>query len=257
MFKFKKKTLIYFAAPVLLLFFLANLLPALRAPLLDTIRHPLSLLTSVRREISAIIFYHHNFVQNERLSKEVDFLNHKLNSLNEISHENARLKQLFKFKQSSGYKVIAARVIARSPESWSSVIIIDKGASSGIKHNMPVVSYLGFLGRVIESSDSTSKIMLINDPNLGFSAMVQRSRQEGLVSGTLGTTLIMRYLPKESDIKISDTIITSGLTGTYPKGLLVGEVVDIGDELSGLSRYAVIKPAVNLSNIEEVLVIVQ
>jgi rod shape-determining protein MreC len=65
----------------------------------------------------------------------------------------------------------------------------------------------------------------------------------------------MKYLPKEADIKVNDTILTSGLTDTYPKGLLIGSVIDIQDEFSGLSRYAIIKPAVNVSNLEEVLVI--
>jgi rod shape-determining protein MreC len=99
--------------------------------------------------------------------------------------------------------------------------------------------------------------MLINDPNFGVSAIVQRSRQEGLISGTLGGSLIMKYLPKDADIQISDVIITSGLTPIYPKGLLIGKVLTLGEELSGLTRYAIIKPAVNLSNIEEVLIIIQ
>jgi rod shape-determining protein MreC len=98
--------------------------------------------------------------------------------------------------------------------------------------------------------------MLISDPNLGVSALVQRSRQEGLVSGTLGTYLTMRYLPKDADIKIQDVIVSSGLNEVYPKGLLIGTVIDIGKEFSGLSRFATIKPAIDLSNIEEVLIII-
>jgi rod shape-determining protein MreC len=92
---------------------------------------------------------------------------------------------------------------------------------------------------------------------MAVSAIVQRSRQEGLISGTLGSSLIMRYLPKDCDIKVSDAIITSGLTENYPKGLLIGRVTDIGEEFSGLSRYAIVRPAVNLATIEEVLVIVR
>jgi len=122
---------------------------------------------------------------------------------------------------------------------------------------MVAITYLGLAGRVVETTDTTSKIMLINDPNLSVSCIVQRSRQEGLVSGSLGSFLIMRYLPKEADIKVSDVILTSGLTNLYPKGLLVGTVAEVGEELSGLARYAIIKPAVELYNIEEVLIIMQ
>ena len=97
---------------------------------------------------------------------------------------------------------------------------------------------------------------MINDPSLGVSSIVQRSRQEGLVSGTLGANLIMRYLPEDADIIVNDLIVTSQLSQIYPKGLLVGKVVNIGRELSGLNRYAIVKPAVDCSAIEEVLVII-
>lgn len=256
MFKLKKKTLIYATAFVFLLVLLSSLVPALRIPIYDTLSYPLRLLTLVRREAEGLIFYHRNFIQNERLRKETELLKRKLNAANEAYLENRRLNSLLFFKQKSPYKVIAAKVIGRSADSWSSVIIIDKGGRQGIKCGFAAVTYLGLAGRVIETTNFTSKIMLINDPAFSVSAVVQRSRQEGLVSGTLGSSLAMRYLPKESDIRPTDTIITSGLTDAYPKGLLIGTVVNIDEEFSGLSRYAIVKPAVNLSSIEEVLIII-
>lgn len=256
MFKIKKKILIFFVAPTFSLLFICFLIPHLRVPFLDILRLPLNLLTLIQREFNAIILYRHNFTQSKRLKKEIDLLRNKLNTLNEIYLENVRLKNLLSFKQKSPYKLVVARVIARSPDSWSSNIIIDKGSQNGIKPGMVAITYLGLAGRVIETQKSTSKILLINDPNLSVSSIVQRSRQEGLVSGTLGAHLIMKYLPRDSDIRIQDKIVSSGLNGTYPKGLLIGTVVDISTEFSGLSLYAIIKPAVNLSEIEEVLIIV-
>lgn len=203
-----------------------------------------------------MIFYHSNFVQNARLKNETDFLKNKLNAEQEIILENTRLKNLLSFKQNSPYKLIAAKVIARSPDSWTSSVIIDKGTSSGITRGMVVVNYLGMVGKVTQTQRSTSRVSLLSDPSLSVSAIVQRSRQEGLVSGTLGSLLIMKYLPEDADINLNDTVVTSGLNDVYPKGLLIGTVVDIGKEYSGLSRYAIIKPAVNLSNIEEVLIII-
>ncbi|MDD5596088.1 MAG: rod shape-determining protein MreC, partial [Candidatus Omnitrophica bacterium] len=132
----------------------------------------------------------------------------------------------------------------------------NKGSNSWIKRGFVVMSYIGLLGRVVETSQYSSKVMLLNDPSLSVSAIDQRSRQEGLVCGTLESSLVMRYLPKDADIAVSDVIITSGLTNIYPKGLIIGTVVEIGEEFSGLSRYASIKPAVNLSSIEEVLIII-
>lgn len=256
MFKFKNKNLIYTAACVFLILILASLIPYLRPTITNTLRYPLNLFSIIRRELEGIIFYHRNFIQNERLQKEIDLLKYKLNTLNEVYLQNLRLKDILSFKEKSHLKVIAAGVIGYSTDSLSSVIIINKGSYNGIKRGFVAVSHLGLVGRVVETSESTSKIMLINDPNLGVSAIVQRSRQEGLVTGTLGAHLIMRYLPAEVDIKISDVIITSGLTDMYPKGLLIGTVVDLGEEFSGLSHYALIKPAVNLSSLEEVLIII-
>jgi len=256
-FAFKKKSLIYVALAVILLLLAANFTPALRTPLLNTLKYPLVLFSALGRQIGGVIFYHRNMVENTRLKNELDFFKQKITALNEIYLENKRLKDLLSFKQKSSYKIVAAaRVIGRSADNWSSVIIIDKGSWHGIRRGMVAVTYLGLAGRVIETTTLTSKVMLVNDPNLGVSALIQRSRQEGLVSGALGSSLIMRYLSNDADVKVSDIIITSGLTEAYPKGILIGRVVEVGEEFSGLSRYCVIRPAVNTANIEEVLIII-
>lgn len=257
MLKLKNRNLIRVVIFACLLLSLASLAPALRSPLLATLKYPLYLFNAVRREISGIIFYHRNFIQNERLRNEINFLKNRINELNEIKLENKRLSELLSLKQKSIYKVIASRVIGRSADSWSSVVIIDKGTYRGLRRGMVAVNHLGLVGRVIDVGISTSKIMLINDSNFAVSAVVQRSRQEGLVSGALGSNLVMRYLPKDADIKPGDSVVTSGLTEVYPKGILIGTVVDVDREFSGLSLYAVIKPAVDLAGIEEVLIITQ
>ncbi len=256
MFKFRKKDLFKLIGHVILLVILSSLIPALRSPFINISEYPSKLMMLVKREIGGMIFYHHNLVENDQLNKEIDLLKYKLNKFNEISLENARFNEILALKQKSPYKLVAAKVIGHSADNWSSVIIIDKGESHGIKRGFVVVNYLGLVGRISETSKYTSKIILINDPNFGVSAIIQRSRQEGLVTGTLGNTLIIKYLPVDCDIKISDVVITSGLTETYPKGLLIGTVIDLGQEFSGLSRYAIIKTAVNLSGLEEVLVII-
>lgn len=254
--KFKKKNLVYSAGLVILLLFFSALIPSLRTPLVDIFKLPLNLLNFTRQEIAGIIFYHQHMAQNEELRRENNSLRQKLITLNEIYRENERLNKILSLKQKSSYRAVVAKVIGRAADAWSSVIIIDKGSYHGIKRGFVAINYLGLVGRVIETTLSTSKIMLINDPNLSVSAIVERSRQEGLVSGTLGAYLMMKYLPKEADVKISDVIVTSGLTSAYPKGLLIGTVVDIGEEFLGLSHYCLIEPAVNLSSIEEVLIII-
>ena len=256
MFKFKKRNLIPSAVFVVLLLLFSSFIPALRNPLLDAFKFPLYLFNFVKQEITGIIFYHHNMVRNERLNREADVFKRKLNEANEFYQENIRLKKLLSLKANTTLKVIAAAVIARLPDSWTSVAIINKGLHHGVKKGYVVMNYLGLVGRIVEAGEYSARVMLINDIHIGVSAIVSRSRQEGLISGTLGNTLLMRYLPRDCDVQISDTVVTSGLIEGFPKGLLIGTVVSIGEEFSGLSKYAIIKPAVDLSNIEEVLIIV-
>ena len=257
MFNLNKNNLILLSVAVSLLIFLSLSVTFLSKPALNVSREPLGVISWLSRELGGVIFYHKNLTENIRLRNEVDFLRSKVNGLNEIYLENARLKSNLSLKQSSKLKFISSRVIARPADNWSCGLILDKGAQSGIKKGMAVITYLGLAGRIVETTALTSKVMLLCDPNLGVSSLIQRSRQEGLVCGTLGNNLIMKYLPEDADIKLQDVIVSSGLNDTYPKGLLIGRVIDIGKEFSGLSLYAIVRPAVNPSNIEEALVIIQ
>jgi rod shape-determining protein MreC len=255
--KAKKKSLIIAAFCICLVLFLSFVISAIRAPLTDTFSQPFNLINVIQREIGGFIFYHRNYIKNEMLSKENDFLRSKLIAFAETVQENNRLKDLLSLKKETPFKVIPAHAIGRSADSWTSVVMVDRGANSGIKRGMVAISFLGLIGRVSEVTAFTSKVTLINDPNISVSAMLQRSRQEGLVSGTLGNYLIMRYLPEDVDAKVGDIVVTSGLNELYPKGVLIGTVAEINREFSGLSRYAIIKPAVTLSGVEELLIIVQ
>lgn len=253
--KLKKK---FFASLVPLAIFVFSLfIPSFRTTLFPLLKEPLKLFTLVQREIGALIYFHRNFIQYEKSKKEIALLRYKINSQQELVLENKRLKELLAFREKNPYKLIATRVIARSADNWSSTVVIDKGSQDGIERGMSALTYVGLAGRVIETAKNTSKIMLINDPSMSVSALAQRSRQEGLISGTLGRNLIMKYLGEEPDIKLKDVIITSGLSQAYPKGLLIGQVVEIRKDFSGISFYAIVNPAVNLSKIEELLIILQ
>jgi rod shape-determining protein MreC len=214
------------------------------------------LISILKREFEGVIFYHRNYVQNRRLREENDLLKNKQNESRELYQENRRLRQILSIKKNSPYKVIAAAVIGRDPSNWSSVVIIDKGKNNGIKPGYIAVNFLGLVGKVVETGGGVAKVMLVNDSNFAVSAQIQSTRQEGAVFGSLGGVLTMKYLTKSSEVKAGDVVVTSGLSEAYPKGLLIGTVVESGEEFSGLSRFAVIKPAVEPANIEEVLIII-
>ncbi|MBU4252327.1 MAG: rod shape-determining protein MreC [Candidatus Omnitrophica bacterium] len=256
MFKSSRKNIINFILLAGSLVLVFNFLSCFKNPTQKIFKPHLSFISLIKRELSGIVFYHRNMARAEGLQNDIDLLRWRLFDLREIAQENDRLKNLFNFKRKSSLRLVAARVIGRAVDSWSSSVIINKGRYNGIKSKMVVISSQGLVGSIVETTDDTSKVLLINDPNQGISSIVQRSRQEGLVNGTLGTNLIMRYLPDDAQIMVGDIIITSELSQMYPKGLLLGRVVNIGREFSGLNRYALVKPAVDLANIEEVLVII-
>jgi rod shape-determining protein MreC len=245
-----KKTFLYYLAAFLFLLLLAGL----RSPGLNLLKPPLIALNVLRREALALIFFHRNFLQNEQLKRERESLQRQVAACSETYLENRRLNDLLNLKEKTPYKLIAAHVIARSADNWSSLVIIDKGTHHGIRRGRAVITAKGLAGRVLEAGRFTAKVLLINDPQVGVSAIVARSRQEGLVVGVLGSRLLMKYLPEDADIRIGDNVITSGLTGAYPKGITIGRVTEVAEEFSGLGRYASIKPEVNLQALEEVMV---
>ncbi|MCX7928026.1 MAG: rod shape-determining protein MreC [Candidatus Omnitrophica bacterium] len=220
------------------------------------LRLPLTLVTNIRKTTEAIVYFYRNYKQVNQMQAKIDFLLNQLSEKKELELENERLRKLLDFKQRLPYKVIACQVIGRHPAQWSSTIILNRGLSSGIKNGYVCVSFLGLVGRVYQTTPTTSTVMLITDPNLSVSAIVQRSRQEGLVSGSLGGTLVMKYLSFDSDIKVGDLVVTSGLTPVFPKGIPIGKVIKVKEELPTLSCYAIIKPEVDLTALEEVLVII-
>ena len=252
----KGRKLVSSAALLAAIIILSSFVPSFRSGVFAVLRFPLAALTVLKNEAGGIIFYHHNMVENRRLASDSLLLRRKLVDAEEVARENERLRALVGFKKDAPYKVIAARVIGKNPSNWSASLVIDRGSASGIRKGYVCVTYLGLCGRVVTVNERTSSVMLINDPSLCVSALIQRSRQEGLVCGSLSGVLLMKYLPKECDIRVSDTVISSGLTGMFPKGILIGTVSEIRDEFSGASRYAVVKPAVETSALEEVLVII-
>lgn len=256
MFKLSRKTLINVFLLVCALLLISHSLSCFKNSTHKTLKPGLSLIGLIKREFAGIFFYHRNMVKAEELGEQVEILRSKLFDMREIYQENSRLNSLLAFKQRSPFRLVSARVIGRFPDNWTSGVIIDKGKSSGINTGMVVINQIGLIGKIIETTSSTSKVLLINDPSQGISSIVQSSRQEGLVSGSLGTNLVMRYLPENAQISAGDIIITSELSRIYPKGLLIGKVIKVGYEFSGLNRFAIVRPAVELANIEEVLVII-
>lgn len=200
--------------------------------------------------------------KNQELKAELD--NYRQNNLDmtEIMAENDRLRAMLDYKKTATqFDFVTAMVVARDPGTWTSVIIVNKGTNDGIVKDMPVVTPQGLVGNVIQAYASSAKIQLILDPRSAVGALNQRSesRVAGIVegSGTNHNAPRLLNLARDADIVPGDTVVTSGFGGIYPKGLAVGEVLDVVNDEGGLLKYAVLKPAVDFDKLEEVFIIVR
>jgi len=224
---------------------------------LDVFHFPLKVIQFPFREFKKVVFYRSTYQENSLLKNQVDSLRRRITNQEEIFQENERLKKILSFKNKSSFSLIAASVIARDPSNWDSAAVIDKGKIDGVRENMAVITELGLVGQVFEVGQNTSKIILLSDPNFNVAALLQRTREEGMISGTITGACRMRYLSLNSDVKTGDIVVTSGLSQEFPKGILIGAVTDSEDDTSGLSKNCLIQPAVNLSKLEEVLLVIQ
>lgn len=222
---------------------------------LNIIKYPLTLATKISYNLNNLLHSREAIQQNLSLLKTIDILTGQLTQYKEIEAENRRLRKLLDFKESSPLKLKAVRIIGKDSSDFFNTILIGRGRSSGIKKDTVVISEAGLVGVVSSASSGISSVTLITDPASRLSAIVSRSREMGVVYGLSAKLCQLRYISLEADIKIGDEVVTSGFSDIYPKGLLIGEVVKIEKEPSGLSLTALVKPAADISRIEEVLCI--
>lgn len=198
------------------------------------------------------------YKDNQQLRAELEKLAGTDLRMLEIQQENLRLRNLLQFQEAVEHQVTPAQVIGRNPSSWFSTLTIDKGSRHGIKVDMPVVTNQGLVGKIIDVQPAHAKVQLLISPSSGISAIVQRTRDNGVLIGLStprGYTRITR-LNQYADIQEGDVIISSPLTGIYPKGLVIGRVVEVYDDPVSLERSALVRPEVDFDRLEEVLIIV-
>lgn len=251
----RNKLPIFFITFFLAVFFFTPL-PFLNSPkffIIDLIRIPLRLATNSTNDIFALMNYRRLLKENRLLKEKLNFITTQVIQLEEARKENERLNALFSFRKKVQFTTIPVKVIGKDASNWTNTIIFDKGRRDGIVIDMSVVSSAGLVGKIIESGWKSSKAILLTDPNCRVSAIIQRSREEGILYGLGGNLCRLRYLPVGADVKPGDFVISSGFGGVYPKGLLVGEVIKVGVEDDRLSTYALVKPATELDRIEEAL----
>ena len=195
--------------------------------------------------------------ENERLLAELARVRADQARMAELEAENRHLTELLELRDALGVDAVAANVIGSDATGLSHTLILGQGSSSGLKPGMAVLANEGVVGRIIATSPHASRVLLIDDHNSALDGVDQRSRARGIVGGLVDDGVIMKYVDRSQDIKSDDTVVTSGLDGIFPRGLLVGTVSGVHREGPGLFLTVQLAPAVNFRALEQVLVVRQ
>jgi rod shape-determining protein MreC len=194
--------------------------------------------------------------ENHELRARLNQAAEKSNQWQETELANERLRSLLNFQKAITGQLVAAEVIGRDPSAWFKTLIIDKGRADGVIKGLPVVMPLGIAGQVIEVSNHYSKVMLIIDRNSAVDALVQRTRARGVVKGESADWCRLQYVLRKNDVRVGDTVVSSGLDGVFPKGLRIGRVADVQDQDAEIFHEIKVVPFVDFEKLEEVLVVV-
>ncbi|MBK9214316.1 MAG: rod shape-determining protein MreC [Chloracidobacterium sp.] len=194
--------------------------------------------------------------ENSLLKQRVQELEVELKQKEELASENTRLRSMLELKEQSRYRVLTARIIGRDPSVWFDASIVNRGSLDGVTLNMPVVTDGGLVGRVTAVSPLTAQIDLITRDKSGVGAVVGQigeSNALGVVAGTSKKELLeMKYVPGNIDVRVGQTVFTSGQDGIFPAGLKIGEIVNIVTGSATTPHVIQIRPAARLSSMQEV-----
>ncbi len=183
----------------------------------------------------AALAQRHDTVQAEELRQEVD-----------------RLRRLLHLKQAYERPTVAAQVIGRDATAWFHTLLIDQGREDGVIEGSIAVVEGGLVGAVFESSPSAARVVLLTDPRFRTAALVQRSRAQGVLMGTVQGRCYLAYLATSDAAQVGDLVVTSGMGG-IPRGLVVGRVARVERDPSGLYWQAQVTPAVDSNTLELLL----
>ena len=235
------------------------LLQHLGKPVSDLIGVPLTIMANVDQGLrdwwNQYIALQDIDKQNRKLKTKIQQLEGELNQLREQALASQRLAAILDFQNESVIATLGARVIGRSASNWYRGILLDKGEDDGVAIEMGVLTPAGVVGVIVKVASSTSIALLISDPNVAVTGLVQRTRDEGIIQGTAEGYIRMKYIPPLAEVKEGDAVVTSGLTGGFPRGVLIGQVLQVGELEGNLFQTARVAPIVDFGKLEEVLIV--
>jgi rod shape-determining protein MreC len=197
----------------------------------------------------------------EQLRRENEELKSEVAEFAEVARENEVLRKAVSWEPRLPWKRKLARVISRDPVNWWRTLQIDLGSRAGATRDLPVITAQGLIGRIEEAGLLSSRVVLLGDPKCKVAAVVDNpSRDEGVIvpgeSSILDESIVeLAYLPRNSKAIPGQRVFTSALSGIYPKGIPIGEIIQTNSVSYGLYLEARVKLLANLAQLEEVWVL--
>lgn len=189
------------------------------------------------------------------LRRQNEELTELLTQTEEYRLEIERLQGLLNLKETYNIEGVSGRVIGHSTDAWNQTITIDIGSSSGVEAGLTVLGPSGVVGQVVSVSAGSSTVRLLTDPSSGVAAMIQSTRAEGIVRGSLNGLLHLENVDEDVVVEVGDVVLTSGLGGSFTRGLLIGQVVRVTGKASDDTRTIVVAANEQAASLEEVMVV--
>ncbi len=195
--------------------------------------------------------------ENERYRKALVTMQEENHRLREELKLSDRLKGLLQYKTSTAFPTTSAGIIAYNTARWTRTAVINKGSKDNLAREMAVISPAGVVGRIAEVTPSTATVLLNTDPRSNIEAMVERTRVRAIAEGNGKGGLILKYVRELDDVKAGDLVITSGFSGLFPKGLIIGEVTAVRKGRDNFFNHIEVTPGVDFKSLEDVLVVLK
>lgn len=194
-------------------------------------------------------------IEVDKLHRENSELKVKIKTLDDIVLENNRLRKLLSLTERTSVKFVTCEVTSSDPSFVYKNVRINQGSNNSLQPGMGVVAEEGVVGVIMRVSAKHSDVLLLIDPNSNLDVIVARNRRRGVLQGGMADFMQFKYLERGSSILVGDEIVTSGLTGSFPSGILVGKVTNIRVASDGVTQTIEVKPAVAFSDLSEALVL--
>ncbi len=192
--------------------------------------------------------------ENDELRRELEGLRREVQESRERVAAASRLERLLEYRAGAAYRMIPAGVIGHDASGLYRTVLIDRGSSAGVEPQQAVLAPDGVVGRVIKVFPRSALVLLVTDRSSGIDAIVQRTRDQGVVQGRGGSGCELKYLDRSAEVEVGDYVVTSGMGGKFPKGVWIGQVSGV-NRGGDLFQSVDVRPSARLERLEEVLVV--